>query len=63
MSRKIPPWLVVADGGFKCLGCGKVEPLPPLPMPVDAFQPYCEYVGSLHLKHKPAAGQPEPEGP
>lgn len=42
-----PSWLVLANNGLRCQRCGKVEPMP-LPMPVDGFTPWCEYIGAVH---------------
>ena len=46
-SRKAPAWLVMGDGGVRCLRCGKSEPMP-VPMPLDAFGPWVAYQGALH---------------
>jgi hypothetical protein len=37
----------MSDGGARCERCGKAEPMP-LPMPADAFTPWCEFVGAVH---------------
>ena len=47
MAEKTPDWLVMVDGGCRCLRCGKPEPMP-VPMPVDAFTPWVAYLGALH---------------
>lgn len=50
-TRAIPDWLVMSDGGVRCLRCGKVETMP-LPMPMNGFQPWCEYAGAIHAHCK-----------
>ena len=47
----IPGWLVMAGGGARCLRCGKIE-LMQLPMPMEAFGPWCEYAGAVHASCK-----------
>jgi|GEM_PF-3496553 len=46
-TKSIPAWVVMCDGGVRCTRCGKAEAMP-LPMPADAFGPWCQYVGALH---------------
>lgn len=48
-SSKVPEWVVMGDGGARCLRCGKAEPMR-IPMPVDAFGAWGAYVGALHAK-------------
>ncbi|MBW7932463.1 MAG: hypothetical protein H3C62_02380 [Gemmatimonadaceae bacterium] len=44
---RIPPWLVLTDGGVRCLRCGVVERMPS-PMPASAFGKWCEFQGAMH---------------
>ena len=52
-APSIVEWLVMDGSGARCKRCGKVEPCP-LPMPIEAFKPWAEYVSALH-RHCPAA--------
>jgi len=50
MKSKIPKWIILDgnSGEAVCLRCGDRE-APRLPMPIDAFLKWGEYIG---LKHK-----------
>lgn len=36
-----------------CQRCGQMEPMPDLPMPLDAFTPFVEYVKARHQRCQP----------
>jgi hypothetical protein len=45
--KKIPPWILAKGNGVICNRCGEFEKIP-LPMPIDAFTPWCQYFGEKH---------------
>lgn len=57
-KRGDPEWVVMVDGGIKCLRCGKTTPTP-TPMPAAAFAPWAEYVMICHAGCKDG-GRKEP---
>jgi hypothetical protein len=48
--RKIPRWIRMGPEPYfaTCERCGKQEPMPELPIPVDALLRYGDYVGEKH---------------
>jgi hypothetical protein len=48
--RKKVTWVIMGPEPYfaTCQRCGKQEPMPELPMPLDAFPKFCEYVVAKH---------------